>query len=477
MNPISFDISTFSTYTVSWTGANGQPPGISLIRTTSSTLSLVSDPVINIPGAIPAGGVSYTYRIYSTVNDNGCSTEASIEGIVNITNGTATLDLDDASSLTDDRVDADGGGFDPSVAPDYVLIESCQGSEIDDVIFISSVDVTNVALASGNLPSGLFTDFTPNARAGGIGEFRIYGTPDNTAITQDLVLEAITDACVPAADIRVRIEVFQNSSIDLDPDSDDNQIVCNNAALPANISYTIEGALDATVTGLPNGLVGNFQAPNKFVISGDLNVAGLTTTTIYTYTVSTTNNPGGALVGPCSETSITGNITVRPEESLSVNPLPDGSVTQQVCYGEDITPIVINVVGDNTHASLVNPLAFPDGMNFDFVEDADNMGGVLTISGSPSNAIVGNDPFTYSFTVTTDGAVTSPCIGDTQLIEITVVPPSDLVFAGADPAILNQTVCEGTLISDIEFRIAGGASNIVATFDPGLGFTRAANID
>ncbi|MGA0317018.1 MAG: PKD domain-containing protein [Flavobacteriaceae bacterium] len=476
MNPISFDISTFSTYTVSWTGANGQPPGISLIRTTSSTLSLVSDPVINIPGAIPAGGVSYTYRIYSTVNDNGCSTEASIEGIVNITNGTATLDLDDASSLIDDRVDADGGGFDPSIAPDYVLIESCQGSEIDDVIFISSVDVTNVAIASGNLPSGLFTDFTPNARAGGIGELRIYGTPDNTALTQDLVLEAITDACVPAADIRVRIQVFQNSSIDLDPGSDDNQIVCNNAALPANISYTIEGALDATVTGLPNGLVGNFQAPNKFVISGDLDVAGLTTTTIYTYTVSTTNNPGGALVGPCSETSITGNITVRPEESLSVNPLPDGSVTQQVCYGEDITPIVINVVGDNTYASLANPLAFPDGMNFDFVEDADNMGGILTISGSPSNAIVGNDPFTYSFTVTTDGAVTSPCVGDTQLIEITVVPPSDLVFAGADPAILNQTVCEGTLISDIEFRIAGGASDIVATFDPGLGFNRATNI-
>ena len=51
-----------------------------------------------------------------------------------------------------------------------------------------------------------------------------------------------------------------------------------------------------------------------------------------------------------------------------------------------------------------------------------------------------------------------------------------MVYAGADPAILNQTVCEGTLISDIEFRIGGGANNVAVTFDAGLGFTRAGNV-
>ena len=134
------------------------------------------------------------------------------------------------------------------------------------------------------------------------------------------------------------------------------------------------------------------------------------------------------------------------------------------------------VVGDNTFASLVNPANFPAGMNFNFVEDADNMGGVLTISGSPSAAIAGNDPVDYSFTITTDGANTSPCTGSTQQVDITVVPPSTLVYAGADPAILNQTVCEGTLISDIEFRIGGGANNVAVTFDAGLGFTRVGNV-
>ena len=164
-------------------------------------------------------------------------------------------------------------------------------------------------------------------------------------------MQAVTDACVPAADIRVRIEVFGNSTIALDPGSNDNQTVCNNTVIP-NISYTIGNALDADVVGLPTGLAGNFQAPSNFVISGNVNVAGLTETTSYTYTITTTNNPGGPLVGPCTETSITGVITVRPEESLTVSPA-NGPVIQQVCYGEDITPIVIRVVGDNTFASIV----------------------------------------------------------------------------------------------------------------------------
>ena len=468
MTDINFNISTFATYAVTWTGALGPPTGISLVRTTSSTISLISDPVINIVGAIPAGGVSYTYQIISTVNDNGCSSVASFTGILNIINGTATLDLNDASSLTDDRVNADGGAFSPSVAPDYVLIEACQGSLIDDSLFDATVDITNVAIASGNLPSGLSGDFTPGV-GGAVGQFRIYGTPD-TATTEDIVLQAITDACTPAADIRVRIVVYPNSTITLDVGSNDNQTVCNNTAL-TNISYTLVGATDATIAGLPSGLVGNTQAPNKFIISGTPNV-NISETTSYTYTITSSGNPGGPLVGACAETTITGVVTVRPDESLTVT---SGAIAQQVCYGEDITPIVITVVGENTYASVVNAANLPAGMNFNFVEDADNMGGVVTISGSPSAAIVGNNPFTYSFITTTGGANTSACADATQQIDITVVPPSSLAFSGPDPAIINQTVCAGTLINEIEFTMGGGSSNVNITFDAGLGFSRASN--
>ena len=179
MTDINFDVSPFATYTVTWTGASGQPGGISLVRTTSSTISLISDPVVNVPGALPAGGVSYTYRILSTVNNNGCSTEASFDGVVNIVNGTATLALNTASSATDDQIDANGDGFDPSIAPDYVLIEACEGSVLDNVLFDASVDITNVTIAAGgNLPSGLFVDFNAGAGPGGAGQLEIYGTPD-----------------------------------------------------------------------------------------------------------------------------------------------------------------------------------------------------------------------------------------------------------------------------------------------------------
>ena len=115
-------------------------------------------------------------------------------------------------------------------------------------------------------------------------------------------------------------------------------------------------------------------------------------------------------MGSCSETLITGVITVRPEESLTVS-ATSGALIQQVCYAEGIDPIIIDVVGDNTYGSIVNPANLPTGLNFDFVEDADNMGGVITITGSPTAAIAGNDPVTYTFTITTDGPNTSPCSG------------------------------------------------------------------
>ena len=291
-----------------------------------------------------------------------------------------------------------------------------------------------------------------------------------------MFLRAITDACRPAEDVRVLIQVFGASTLTLDAGSNDNQTVCNNTALPP-ISYTVGNSLDANVVGLPDGLVGNFVAPNNFIISGNVNVPGLTETTSYTYTITTANNPGGPLVGPCGTSSITGVITVRPEESLTLRPA-NGAVTQQVCYGEDLTPIVIDVVGDNTFASAVVPANIPNGVNFNFVEDADNMGGVLTISGSPSDAIVGNNAVTYSFVVTTDGPNTSPCAGVTQQIDIEVVPASTLVYAGADPSVPNQTVCSGTPLTDIEFRIGGGARdvNVSGTLFTAGGFTRAGNV-
>ena len=45
------------------------------------------------------------------------------------------------------------------------------------------------------------------------------------------------------------------------------------------------------------------------------------------------------------------------------------------------------MVGANTFATVDPPADLPSGVNFDFVPDADTMGGVLTISGSPDAII------------------------------------------------------------------------------------------
>ena len=198
------------------------------------------------------------------------------------------------------------------------------------------LDITNVTIAAGgDLPSGLFVDFNAGAGAGGAGQQEIYGEPDTAATTEDFVLQAVTDACVPAADIRVRVEVLRKlNNSPTNPGSNDNQTVCNNTVIP-NISYTIGNALDADVVGITHRFGWKLPGSKYFVISGNVNVAGLTETTSYTYTITTTNNPGGPLVGPCTETSITGVITVRPEESLTLSPA-NGLEIQEVCYGEDI---------------------------------------------------------------------------------------------------------------------------------------------
>ena len=52
-----------------------------------------------------------------------------------------------------------------------------------------------------------------------------------------------------------------------------------------------------------------------------------------------------------------------------------------------------------------------------------------------------------------------------------------MVFSGADPAAMNQSVCQETAITPIQFTLGGGANDVTFSSSPaGLGFTRAANV-
>ncbi|MBL0025187.1 MAG: T9SS type A sorting domain-containing protein [Saprospiraceae bacterium] len=136
----------------------------------------------------------------------------------------------------------------------------------------------------------------------------------------------------------------------------DNQSVCINKAM-TNITYNINGATGATVTGLPPGVNGNFVS-GVFTISGTPTQSG-----IFNFIVSST--------GECN-TSVTGKITIFP------------------------LPVVI-VTGTNIIC---------EGSSTTFT--AAGGGNNLWSTGSTSSSINVNVQGTYSVTVTsTDGCISS----------------------------------------------------------------------
>ena len=476
MNAIEFVATNVVGYTVSWTGVNGAPPGVVLTRPNPTTLELRSNPIVNVPGLTTSR--TYQYRIITTSNVNSCNREATFDGILTVVSNVESLTFDTTS--TGSPTDVDGGGIDLSGPQDYVMVEICQDTPLTDVRINGSSGISTVALAAGSvLPSGLIGNWNPVTNI-----YTINGTPD-TATDVTLTLEATTYGplvapCSPADDIRVRIVVYSTSTIALDPGNNSDQTVCTNTAL-TNINYTFgSGARGASVVGLPPGLRGDVTGPTSFVISG-IPTTALTETTSYTYTITTTGNVSStSIVGnPCSEVSVTGVITVLPEESLTHDPA-SGALIQDVCYGGDITPIIFTIVGDNTFATVTPTTSLPSGLNFNYIPDADNMGGVLTLSGSPDAVI--NTPTTYTVTLTT-GAVgnTSICSDDIEVVTITVNPQSALTFTGTDTLLLNQSVCEGNDIQEIYYTLGGGATDVTLNISappgsPALGWTRAANI-
>ena len=62
------------------------------------------------------------------------------------------------------------------------------------------------------------------------------------------------------------------------------------------------------------------------------------------------------------------------------------------------------------------------------------------------------------------------------VITLNVNPQSSIAFTGANTLLLNQSVCGGTDIQEIQYTIGGGATDITVNFPAGLGFTRAANV-
>ena len=148
--------------------------------------------------------------------------------------------------------------------------------------------------------------------------------------------------------------------------STESQSVCVNTAI-TSITYDIGGGATGAsvasptsllVDGLPSGITSNFSA-GVLTIEGTPTVPPLTETT-YTYTINTSGNSGS-----CSETTVSGTITVAPAQVITL--VSDSALTtQDVCNPSlAITDIIYDISGSAYQISPTawNDLGLPDGIN------------------------------------------------------------------------------------------------------------------
>lgn len=127
-----------------------------------------------------------------------------------------------------------------------------------------------------------------------------------------------------------QLQVKPNNTISLSSAvGSDTQQVCINSTI-ANITYTAIGATGAVFSGLPAGIISNFNNGNIFII-GTPTISGN-----YPYSI--------LLTGGCDSVSASGLIQVNPINTISLSSVL-GSDTQQICVNNPITNITYTSTG------------------------------------------------------------------------------------------------------------------------------------
>jgi hypothetical protein len=180
------------------------------------------------------------------------------------------------------------------------------------------------------------------------GVLTISGTPTlaiTNTTTYTLTLETTSDRAQTATTSTV-LTINPSDYIEATRVADLSLEFCDGDAVSSPTFVLSGSAYGYTVTwtgpsGKPNGI--NFdQAANiklgtsTFTLQGTLDT-GVTTTTIYPYTITTIGSDG------CNEATITGSITVNPLHYIN---LTSGQASQEICnVGEAITPIEYTLSG------------------------------------------------------------------------------------------------------------------------------------
>ena len=250
-----------------------------------------------------------------------------------------------------------------------------------------------------------------------------------TAVSAGTATFTFTQTGTGCTNTTAVVTVNANSTISLSSAAGtDGQTKCINTAI-TNITYAIGGGgTGATVTGLPAGITGAYNA-GVFTISGAATVSGS-----FSYTVTT--------AGPCVNASLSGTIDISPAATISLSSAV-GSDVQTLCVNSTITDITYAIGSTGTGATVTG---LPSGVTGSY------NAGVFTISGT----VLASG--TYFYTVTTTGPCANPSLGGT----ISVAANSTIALssaAGTDA----QTKCINTAITNITYAIGGGGTGASIT--------------
>ena len=366
-----------------------------------------TDPLVAIDYEFSAGATS------ATVSTLPAGVTSAIVGNVLTISGTPTDDITtqtvynytvttigtcaDTSLSGTITVDPEGGlDLTSAAGTDAQIL--CENTPIIDITY-DLVDGATGATVTG-LPAGVSLNVAS-------GSVTISGTPTDDITTQTVYTYDIFTTGSPCSG-------SVTGTITVDPDDDldlisaagtDAQVLCETDPLVA-IDYEFSaGATSATVSSLPAGVTSAIVG-NVLTISGTP-TDDITTQTVYNYTVTT--------IGTCADTSLSGTITVNPDDDLDLIS-GVGTDSQVLCETDPLVAIDYEFSAGATSATVST---LPAGVTSAIV------GNVLTISGTPTDDITTQT--VYNYTVTTIGTCADTSLSGT----ITVNPDDDLDLISA----------------------------------------------
>ncbi|WP_418511511.1 HYR domain-containing protein [Corallibacter sp.] len=249
-----------------------------------------------------------------------------------------------------------------------------------------TLNASNNPICSGENTTFFVTGLT-NGGATPTYQWYVNGTPVG-GNTNSYVSSSIADGDIISVDVSsslacanpvparesITMTVTPDATINLNS-GNDNQTVCNGTAM-SNIIYTIGNATNATITGIPTGITGNYTS-GVFTISGTPTQTG-----VFNYTVI----PEG-----CGSAIATGIISVGPDATIN---LLSSSENSSICNNNsDNLNLQFQLNSGASGATLSSSPALPAGITGAF----DSASGIYTISGTT------NQDGIYNYTITTTG--------------------------------------------------------------------------